>query len=68
MAGPTRARWNRSRRSIARSLRDYAARVFARDRLKIAVVGDIDAAATGRLVDRVFGGCPRRLISPTSPP
>jgi zinc protease len=41
-------------------LRDYATRVFARDKLKIAVVGDIDAAATGRLVDRVFGGLPAK--------
>jgi zinc protease len=41
-------------------LRDYATRVFARDRLKIAVVGDIDAAATGKLIDRVFGSLPAK--------
>jgi zinc protease len=41
-------------------LRDYATRVFARDRLKIAVVGDIDAATTGRLIDRVFGSLPAK--------
>jgi len=36
-------------------LKDYTRRVFAKDNLKIAVVGDIDAASTGALVDRVFG-------------
>ena len=36
-------------------LKNYTRRVFAKDKLKIAVVGDIDAAATGALVDRVFG-------------
>jgi zinc protease len=33
-------------------------RVFARDTLKIAIVGDIDAAAAGKLIDKVFGGLP----------
>lgn len=40
----------------AGDLRDYHGRVFARDRLKIAVVGDIDAARLGPLLDAVFGG------------
>ena len=31
-------------------------RVLARDTLKIAVVGDIDAATLGAVLDRVFGG------------
>jgi zinc protease len=39
-------------------LRTYVRRVFARDTLKIAIVGDIDAAEAGRQVDRVFGSLP----------
>lgn len=37
-------------------LRTYQRKVIARDKLKIAVVGDIDAAALGKLLDRTFGG------------
>ena len=39
-------------------LRDYAARVFARDKLVISVVGDIDADTLGKTLDHVFGGLP----------
>jgi zinc protease len=39
---------------------DYMRRVFARDRLKIAVVGDIDAATLAPLLDRIFGGLPAK--------
>ncbi len=39
-------------------LKDYVGRVFARDSLKIGIVGNIDAATAGRLVDRVFGTLP----------
>jgi zinc protease len=42
----------------ADDLRAYAKRVFARDNLKVAVVGDIDAAAVGPLLDKVFGALP----------
>jgi zinc protease len=41
-------------------LRDYTRRVFARDNLKIAVVGDIDAAAVGAFLDKVFGALPAK--------
>jgi zinc protease len=41
-------------------LRAYAANVFARDKLKIGVVGDIDAATLGPLLDKVFGTLPAR--------
>lgn len=41
-------------------LRDYARRVFARDHLKIAVVGDIDAKTLGPVLDRIFGGLPAK--------
>jgi zinc protease len=40
--------------------RDYARRVFARDNLKVAVVGDIDAASVGALLDEVFGALPAK--------
>ncbi len=50
--------------SVAQINRDellnYVSHVFARDKLKIAVVGDIDAAETGKLVDRVFGSLPAK--------
>jgi zinc protease len=39
-------------------LKDYVARVLTREHLKIAVVGDIDAASLGALLDRTFGGLP----------
>jgi zinc protease len=39
-------------------LKDYARRVLAKEKLKIAVVGDIDAASLGRLLDQTFGGLP----------
>jgi len=41
-------------------LRAYAKRVFARDTLKVAVVGDIDAATVSRLVDNTFGSLPAK--------
>jgi zinc protease len=39
-------------------LKNYMRRVFARDTLKIAIVGDIDAAAAGKLIDKAFGDLP----------
>ncbi len=44
----------------ADDLKSYARRVLARDTLKIAMVGDIDAETAGRLVDRTFGGLPAK--------
>ena len=41
-------------------LKTYTKRVFARDNLKIAIVGDLEAAAAGALVDRVFGSLPAK--------
>jgi zinc protease len=41
-------------------LKDYVRRVLARDTLKIAVVGDVDAATLGKLLDRTFGGLPAK--------
>jgi zinc protease len=39
-------------------LKAYSHRVLARDNLKVAVVGDIDAEAVKAMLDRVFGGLP----------
>lgn len=44
----------------AADLRDYHARVFARDGLKIAVVGAVDAKTLGPMLDRVFGPLPAK--------
>jgi zinc protease len=41
-------------------LKDYVRRVLARDTLRIAVVGDIDAETLGHLLDRTFGGLPAK--------
>jgi zinc protease len=38
----------------------YHARVFCRDTLKIGVVGDIDAATLGPILDKVFGNLPAK--------
>ena len=42
----------------ADDLRTFARQVLARDTLKIAAVGDIDAATLGQTLDRVFGALP----------
>jgi len=39
-------------------LKSYVGHVLAREHLKIAVVGDIDAATAGALLDRTFGALP----------
>ncbi len=41
-------------------LNDYRRRVLGKDTLKIAVVGDIDAAALGKLLDLAFGKLPAK--------
>jgi zinc protease len=42
----------------ADDMRDYVRRAFARNGLKIAIVGDVDAATAGRLIDVAFGALP----------
>lgn len=44
----------------AADLRQYVGRVFARDTLKISVVGDIDTATLGKLLDSTFGSLPAK--------
>ncbi len=41
-------------------MRDFVRRVFARNDLKIAIVGDVDAATAGRLIDTAFGALPAK--------
>jgi zinc protease len=44
----------------APDMRTYLKRVLTRDTLKIGVVGDVDAAAIARLIDRAFGTLPAK--------
>jgi len=39
-------------------LKRYIGRIFARDTLKIGIVGNLDAATAGLLIDSVFGSLP----------
>jgi zinc protease len=41
-------------------MKDYVRRVLAKDTLKIAVVGDVDPATLGKLLDQTFGGLPAK--------
>ncbi len=41
-------------------LKQYAGRVFARDTLKVSVVGDIEPDALGKLLDMTFGTLPAK--------
>jgi zinc protease len=52
----------------ADEMRAYVKHVLARDTLKIAVVGDIDAATLGTLLDKTFGGLPAHgELTPIAP-
>lgn len=56
----------------AKDLRDFAAKVIAKDGLRIGVVGDIDAKTLGPWLDRIFGDLPASTglkdISEAAPP
>jgi len=41
-------------------MKEYVRRVLARDTLRIAVVGDVDPATLGKLLDQTFGGLPAK--------
>ena len=41
-------------------LKAYLQRVFARDNLKIGIVGNVDVATAGAIVDRIFGSLPAK--------
>jgi len=49
-------------------LKAYTRGVFARDNLKVAVVGDIDAETVGPLLDKVFGALPAKAELAAIPP
>jgi zinc protease len=44
----------------ADDMRAYTRSVFARDNLKVAIVGNVDAATAGKLIDHVFGSLPAK--------
>jgi len=49
-------------------LKSYPRRVFAREHLKIAVVGNVDAQTVAALVDHVFGALPATAeLAPVAP-
>jgi zinc protease len=41
-------------------MKDYVSRVLAKDTLRIAVVGDVDPATLGELLDKTFGALPAK--------
>src|ERR1700716_2569155 len=41
-------------------MKDYVRRVLAKDTLRIALVGDVDPATLGKLLDQTFGGLPAK--------
>jgi zinc protease len=48
-------------------LKNFVRKTFALDTLKIGVVGNIDAATAGKLIDRVFGSLPAKgVLSPVA--
>jgi zinc protease len=51
----------------ADDFRDFVRRNFARDNLVIGVVGDVDSAALGAILDRLFGDLPATSDVPTVP-
>jgi zinc protease len=52
----------------ADDLKTYAHRVLVRDTIKVAVVGDIDAATLGPLLDKTFGELPAHgQLTPVAP-
>ncbi len=54
-------------RITVEELRSYSTRVLARDTLKVAIVGDVDAQTAGTLLDRTFGSLPARAsLDPVS--
>jgi zinc protease len=56
-------------------LKDYVRRVIAKDTLRVAVVGDVDPATLGKLLDHTFGSLPAKAdltpvpdVEATKPP
>src|SRR5262249_6580884 len=51
----------------ADDMHGYIKNVFARDNLKVGIVGNIDGATAGALVDKVFGGLPAHATLRAAP-
>jgi zinc protease len=49
-------------------LKEYVRNVFARDTLTIGIVGDLDAATAGKIIDRIFGSLPEKAKLKPIPP
>jgi zinc protease len=47
-------------RITATDMRTFVRRVFARNELKVSIVGDVDAQTAGALIDRAFGALPEK--------
>src|ERR1700722_16981961 len=45
-------------------MKDYVRRVLAKDTLRVAVVGDVDPATLGKLLDHTFNGLPAKASRP----
>ena len=41
-------------------MKEYVSRIFAKNTLKIGIVGNVDAETAGKIVDRIFGGLPAK--------
>jgi zinc protease len=44
----------------SRDMHDFVHKIFARNTLKIGIVGNVDAAKAGEIVDRIFGSLPAK--------
>ena len=59
MAAPGPERW-RACLTTVDDMKDYVRRIIAKDTLRIAVVGDVDPATLGKLLDQTFGSLPAK--------
>jgi zinc protease len=57
---PTNGTLDSTPQITAEDLRSYVGRTLTRDRLRVAVVGDVDAATLGKLLDDTFGALPAK--------
>ena len=60
MAGRVRGSLESVPTITAADLRTFMHNVFARDQLKIAIVGEYRRRSAGKLIDKVFGGLPAK--------
>jgi zinc protease len=65
---PSRGTMESLDRLAEADLRDFVSARLTRDQLVVAMVGDVDAATAGRLVDGAFAALPAEGVSYTPPP